>query len=155
MAIYIDPLFYAPRRNAEGWDWCHMRADSIVELHEFAAKIGRKRCWFHRGDHYDLTPSFRLKAVEAGAIELTPLDFSTLVIREKRKANRIRPTLGHVYRHRVSGLCVEAVDTGYEVRMWDPATGAFLGKCKPFEFDRDYEWLSSKARYDRKLSEAS
>lgn len=73
MAVYVDPLFRA-KGNAEGDEWCHMFADSLAELHAMAAKIGRKRCWFEglrRGSpHYDLTPSFRAKAIAAGALEV-------------------------------------------------------------------------------------
>lgn len=72
MSVYVDPRFNGGVWNCEGYMWCHMRADSKEELHAFAKKIGRKRCWYHRGDHYDLTPSFRAKAVAAGAIEVTP-----------------------------------------------------------------------------------
>jgi FMN phosphatase YigB (HAD superfamily) len=71
MPVYVDSLFVADRRNAEGFEWCHMFADSLDELHAMAKTIGRNRCWFHRGDHYDLTPSFRAKAIAAGATELT------------------------------------------------------------------------------------
>ena len=87
MSVYVDPLFEADRRNAEGFEWCHMIADSLDELHTMAAQIGRNRCWFHRGDHYDLTPSFRQKAVAAGAIELSALELSRMTF-ERRRARR-------------------------------------------------------------------
>jgi hypothetical protein len=46
-------------------DGIHLISDvSIAELHEFAAKVGIKRCWFHnrRGKHrphYDITNQWR------------------------------------------------------------------------------------------------
>jgi hypothetical protein len=50
-----------------------MYADTLDELHEMAAKIGMKREWFQddqRLPHYDLTVSRRIKAVQAGAVEV-------------------------------------------------------------------------------------
>lgn len=71
MAVYVDPLFDHWKANREGNRWCHMTADSLTELHEFAKKIGRKRCWYHGGrNHYDLTPSFRALAIINVAIEV-------------------------------------------------------------------------------------
>jgi hypothetical protein len=72
--IYLDYLFEALKRNKEGNQWCHMIADTEQELHEFAEKIGRNKCWFHK-DHYDLTPSFRQKAIDNGAIVLGRFEF--------------------------------------------------------------------------------
>jgi hypothetical protein len=69
VSVYVDALFWHDKRNVEGHEWCHMKADSVDELHAFARLIGRNRCWFHR-DHYDLTPSFREKAIQQGAISL-------------------------------------------------------------------------------------
>jgi len=40
-------------------DGVHVAADSLAELHEWAEKNGIKRCWFHRGDHYDLPKRIR------------------------------------------------------------------------------------------------
>lgn len=77
MAVYVDPMMTCiPNHN---WRWskaCHLTADSTPELHQFAAMIGLKRCWFQnrRGrhfPHYDLTEGKRAQAVAAGAIELT------------------------------------------------------------------------------------
>lgn len=50
-----------------------MFADTEIELHALAKRIGLKRAWFQdKGlfHHYDLTPSVRAKALIAGAIEL-------------------------------------------------------------------------------------
>lgn len=62
------------RRN-----WCHMMSDmpnqqeAIQELHEFAQRIGLRRSWFQSksSPHYDLSPSFREKALRRGAQEVT------------------------------------------------------------------------------------
>lgn len=89
MSVYVDNLI--------AWGWvtrgrktesCHLIADSLEELHEFAAKIGMKRQWF-QGDgtipHYDLTPIRRSKAVSLGAVELDRKGF-VLKIREHKAA---------------------------------------------------------------------
>lgn len=52
-------------------DGVHLIADSIVELHEFAAQLGLHREWFqdHRHPHYDLTTGrMQGKAITHGAI---------------------------------------------------------------------------------------
>lgn len=52
----------------------HLAADSVEELHRFAASLGIARCWFHRGarvPHYDITATQRARALAAGAIGLT------------------------------------------------------------------------------------
>ena len=71
--IYIDPL--RPCIPNKNWKWdysCHLFADSIDELHEFAKKIGMRRSWFQekRLPHYDLTAKRRQVAVGLGAIEV-------------------------------------------------------------------------------------
>ena len=51
----------------------HLTADSKEELHAFAASIGVRRCWYHRGrvhPHYDLTGEQRRLAVSEGALEV-------------------------------------------------------------------------------------
>lgn len=78
MTVYVDGLFTMKARNSHAYfvgkkndhQWCHMMADSFDELHAFAARLGLKRAWF-QGDHYDLTPGRRLKAVELGAQQVT------------------------------------------------------------------------------------
>lgn len=68
--VYVDPL-----RN---WGWthgpsCHLIADTLDELHAFAAKLGMRRAWFQehgRYPHYDLAATRRERAVRLGAVEL-------------------------------------------------------------------------------------
>ena len=69
MAVYVDPSVIP----YHGKLFCHLIADSIFELHAFAEKIGVKRCWFHRGNHYDLNSEQRCRAVESGAQEVSGL----------------------------------------------------------------------------------
>jgi hypothetical protein len=49
-----------------------MLADTVAELHEFAARIGLKLEWFQPRSrpHYDLSKTRRAAALAAGAVEL-------------------------------------------------------------------------------------
>ncbi|MGP5100298.1 DUF4031 domain-containing protein [Psychrobacter celer] len=67
MAIYVDFM----QIEFKGYKWCHMLADSLQELHEFAALIEINTRLFHRDasyPHYDVTVQMRKKAIEYGAI---------------------------------------------------------------------------------------
>jgi hypothetical protein len=80
--------------------WAHMTVDGIAvedieELRRFAVRIGLKAEWIQKaGDpaltHYDVTPAYRERAIVAGAVPVTWLEFGRL-IRDKREArNRER-----------------------------------------------------------------
>jgi hypothetical protein len=69
MAVYVDRL--------SDWGWrhglsCHLIADSVAELMEFAVSIGLRPEWFQprSSPHFDLTVEARRAAVLRGAIEL-------------------------------------------------------------------------------------
>ena len=87
MAVYVDAL------RDYGW-WrgpsCHLIADSVDELMEFALAMGLRREWFQPKStpHFDLTADARAKAVQMGAIEL---DRRGLIrkVREIRAKRRI------------------------------------------------------------------
>lgn len=76
MSVYVDeerdyPLsMIKGRARRYGRRWCHLTADSVEELHEFAARIGMRRSWFqgHGTPHYDMVPRRRERALEAGAV---------------------------------------------------------------------------------------
>lgn len=73
MSVYID--------NAFAGDWGkwtgggHLQADTVEELHAFAARLGLKRSWFQSKpgrpemDHYDCTRSKRELALSLGAVD--------------------------------------------------------------------------------------
>lgn len=66
MTVYVDDAAIVWR----GKPRFHLCADSTQELHRFAASIGVRPCWFHRGArfaHYDITAEQRAQAVVAGA----------------------------------------------------------------------------------------
>lgn len=82
MSVYVDQLFTWPIEHTApaaralarrtGGRWCHLTADTVEELHAFAAKLGLKRAWFQDKEgrpHYDLTPGKRWQALRLGAIE--------------------------------------------------------------------------------------
>jgi hypothetical protein len=83
MAVYVDSLRDYGWRHGPS---CHLIADSVDELMEFAVGMGLRREWFQAKStpHFDLTAEGRKLAVEHGAIEL---DQRQLVakIRELRK----------------------------------------------------------------------
>lgn len=72
-----------------------MTADSLTELHSFAATIGVKRHWFHRGSrypHYDINEDQRSAAIANGAVaisskELVPISKLLYTGNGKRKIN--------------------------------------------------------------------
>ena len=74
MPVYVDALMEHPAKPGLRWTrWCHMRADTLEELHAMASLVGLKREWFQGkpgSPHYDLTPIKRALAITWGAIPL-------------------------------------------------------------------------------------
>lgn len=73
MSVYVDEMVGC--MQSKNWPYsrsCHLGADSVKELHEFADRLGLLRTWFQRGSlpHYDLTTGMRFKAIRLGAIEI-------------------------------------------------------------------------------------
>lgn len=67
MAILIDHLREYPGVGLPVKLWCHMASDvSFEELHGFAERLGIPRHRF-QGDHYDLPPWLRERALALGA----------------------------------------------------------------------------------------
>ena len=74
MPVYVDQLKYQRRVSREarryGDRWCHLFADSLAELHEFAGRLRLRRSYFQNSSvrpHYDLTPNKRSQALGLGA----------------------------------------------------------------------------------------
>jgi hypothetical protein len=83
MTIYVDALQTFPATAYRGLgaaqaaqvgalhdhQWCHLFADQAdcPELHAFAARLRLYRAWF-QGDHYDLVPPRRARALAFGAV---------------------------------------------------------------------------------------
>jgi Ser/Thr protein kinase RdoA (MazF antagonist) len=94
MAVYVDDAFVA----ADWGRWTgggHLQADTLEELHAFAARLGLRRAWFQSRpgrpdrDHYDLTREGRDAAIRAGAI---PETARAGVIRRRALRPRVAPT---------------------------------------------------------------
>ena len=67
MTTYVDDECISWR----GKSWCHLVADSLDELHAFAAKLGLRRAWFQNTasyPHYDVTVAVRDRAISLGAV---------------------------------------------------------------------------------------
>jgi len=71
----VDPLREYPEVPWRVKRWCHMASDtSFDELHAFAVRLGIPRSGF-QGDHYDLPPAVRSRAVTFGAEEVGTDEF--------------------------------------------------------------------------------
>lgn len=68
MTVYVDKA----RNKYKRMVMCHLMADTLDELHEFAARLGMKREWYQpvSTPHYDLSLSRRAMALELGAVEI-------------------------------------------------------------------------------------
>ena len=90
MSVYVDSLKpCVPNRNWPYSESCHLVADSVDQLHEFAAKLGLKKNWFQNKSlpHYDLTRGMRLKAIKQGAIELSNKEFIKILHKYRARVN--------------------------------------------------------------------
>lgn len=75
MAILVDPLRDHARDGRLAGPWCHMASDAgFGELHAFAEHLGLPRIAFE-GDHYDLRPAMRDRAVALGAVAVERREF--------------------------------------------------------------------------------
>jgi hypothetical protein len=67
VAVYVD----REEIHWKGRVWCHLVADSLDELHSFAARLGLKKGWFQSESfypHYDVTLTMRARAIRLGAL---------------------------------------------------------------------------------------
>ena len=68
MTVYVD----SEEIQWRGRRWCHLVADSLEELHHFAARLGLQRRWFQERSfypHYDVTVAVRTRALRIGAVD--------------------------------------------------------------------------------------
>ena len=87
VAVYVDGLRDYGWRHGPS---CHLIADSVEELIEFAESMGMRREWFQAKStpHFDLTADGRTAAVSMGAIELNNREL-VAKIRELRRKGRM------------------------------------------------------------------
>lgn len=87
MAVYVDDMHTTPLGSFGRMKMCHMTADSEVELHAMADKIGVARKWHQYPgtprSHYDIAMSRRALAIQHGAKEITMRE-TALLVRSKR-----------------------------------------------------------------------
>jgi hypothetical protein len=70
MTVYVDDavVHWRDRR------WAHLMADTLDELHAFAARLGIPRRAFQdkaSGAHYDVTAELREQAIALGAVAIS------------------------------------------------------------------------------------
>jgi hypothetical protein len=86
--FYVDQPIHSWRNKK----WCHLVADDLGELHDFAAKLGLKKEWFqnHRiQPHYDITAAKREQAIKLGAIPIETKEMAQRVeniLRERKSS---------------------------------------------------------------------
>jgi hypothetical protein len=91
MTVYVDDEQIAWR----GKVWCHLVADTLAELHEFADKLGLRREWFQsksRYPHYDVTVSMRDRALRLGAVMGDRLTIYECAVRLQHEAAAMKRT---------------------------------------------------------------
>lgn len=85
MSVYVDD-FNAPLGRMR---MCHMMADTTAELLAMAERIGVSRKWIQNAgtpkEHFDICLAKKRLALQAGAIEVSPLDLVEIV-RARRAA---------------------------------------------------------------------
>lgn len=95
MSVYTDPPMRWPFRGRIVLS-CHLTADTLDELHAFAAKIGLKRSWFQVSKsgipHYDLMSEGTRSA--AAMVPATPLTRAQVF--ERMKARQAREPVSPV-----------------------------------------------------------
>ena len=70
MAVYVDDAVTLWR----GQRWAHLMADTLDELHAFAARLGLRREKFQdktSGAHYDVPAPLREEALRLGAVAIS------------------------------------------------------------------------------------
>lgn len=90
MAVYVDNV----RVEWRGRRWCHLVADSIDELHDFAKELGLQRAWFQHAasyPHYDVTVEVRARALERGAFAGSRMQIMTCARKLKAELGQPRP----------------------------------------------------------------
>jgi Protein of unknown function (DUF4031) len=99
VTIYVDSAFI-PAAVPNGGRvvrsrWSHLSADTVAELHEFAARLGLRRAWFQPdtnsirgGWHYDVTAPKRALAVRLGAKEIDSFEMVEIMARSDRETQK-------------------------------------------------------------------
>jgi hypothetical protein len=89
VALYVDDAIW----RWQGLQWAHLLADSIDDLHRFAADLGINRLSYQGPPrtsvpHYDLTAYERRRAIARGAIACSRHEI-VVVLRRARSEHRL------------------------------------------------------------------
>ena len=94
MTVYVDDAVTLWR----GQRWAHLMADTLDELHEFAARLGIPRRAFQdktSGAHYDVNSALRSVALALGAMPVSRhrdrLVYKAVIARAKAQGRREAP----------------------------------------------------------------
>lgn len=111
MSVYVDDM--APCLRNRCWRYnqaCHLVANTVAELHQFAAKgLGLKRSWFQNKTvpHYDLTVNKRKLAVKLGAIEIDKKSLAQKIREQRQGCTGCEKGLVYVAKKIVNGTEAE------------------------------------------------
>lgn len=86
MAVYVDNLRDYGWRHGPS---CHLIADTVEELMEFAVGMGLRPEWFQpkSSPHFDLHEEGRTLAIQHGAVEVNQRELIA-ILRKIRAANK-------------------------------------------------------------------
>jgi hypothetical protein len=96
MAVYVDDFGCPANVGGLNARWSHLIADTVDELHAFAARLGLRRDWFQdpvvngkpkaapgtraaENWHYDVTQSKRRLAIRMGAVPVAYRDLPKII----------------------------------------------------------------------------
>lgn len=92
MTVYVDDMLRKATVRGMTRRWSHLMADDPAELRAFASAIGLKLTWVQRPgtyrEHFDVTESVRLRAIQYGAVSVRFEDTPALhrIFRERARA---------------------------------------------------------------------
>ncbi len=97
MTVYVDRIQKMfpkdPKARRLGNRWCHLFADSEIELMAFAIDIGLRKEWFQTSQtgipHFDLTASLRKIAVDHGAKEISTKEY-LIKLKDNRTVKKLQ-----------------------------------------------------------------
>ena len=94
MAVYVDDMHKTPMGRLGYMKMSHMIADTREELLAMADRIGLSQRWLQYPgtpkEHFDVSLSYRAKAVAAGAIEISMRDLARKLRARSKGASQIK-----------------------------------------------------------------
>lgn len=91
MTVYVDDMRLSVRTGQHEVHWSQLLADSEIELHAFAARLGLSRHLAREVDspiaHYEVTETVRRQALAAGAVAVGYLSQQRAEVIRRRRAS--------------------------------------------------------------------